>query len=203
MKTNKEDYRLFDNHFLEFISRSNALAVISIYYAVSAIILIGGFMRIEGAILSEVLLFLTGFFLFTLTEYLVHRYVYHSLKLKNAGSWLYKVHEIHHNQPKDEKRLTLPLIIAVVAGAMLYFIFWLIMGTSALFFFPGFLAGYASYLFVHFLIHTGNLKNRVFIYLWKHHSVHHFKDDTRAYGVSSPLWDLVFGTMPTREQLNF
>ncbi|MGB3618930.1 MAG: sterol desaturase family protein, partial [Catalinimonas sp.] len=34
--------------------------------------------------------------------------------------------------------------------------------------------------------------------LWVHHSIHHFKDDERAFGVSSPLWDWVFGTMPRR-----
>ena len=36
--------------------------------------------------------------------------------------------------------------------------------------------------------------------LWVHHAIHHYKDDTRAYGVSSPLWDWILGTMPDRSK---
>ena len=35
-----------------------------------------------------------------------------------------------------------------------------------------------------------------FNFLWANHAVHHYKDQTKAYGVSSPFWDYVFGTMP-------
>ena len=30
------------------------------------------------------------------------------------------------------------------------------------------------------------------------HMHHHFADDTVAYGISSALWDMVFGTQPRR-----
>lgn len=203
-KYNKDiNQNLFDNPVMEFLSRSNAIAVIAIYYSISFLILILGILETSIPVISGLLTFLVAFLLFTLAEYLVHRYVYHSIQLKKMESWLYVVHEIHHTRPRDEKRLTLPLILAIIVGSILYLIFWLIMGQLVMFFFPGFLAGYASYLCVHFIIHTQNFKNPVFIYLWKHHSVHHFKDDEKAYGVSSPLWDFVFGTLPTKDQMTF
>lgn len=198
----KDEYRLFNSNILEILSRSNTPAVISIYYMVSAVILFTAFERYDGYINSGIIIFLVGIFLFSLTEYLIHRFVYHSPRLKRINSWFYKVHEIHHEQPHNKRRLTLPLIIAVIAGGILYFLFRLILRKNVNFFFPGFLSGYASYLLIHYTIHTSNFKNRVFRYLWKHHAVHHFKDETRAYGVSSPLWDIIFGTMPSKEQLN-
>ena len=34
--------------------------------------------------------------------------------------------------------------------------------------------------------------------LWVHHSYHHYKDPYTAYGVSTRLWDYIFGTMPPK-----
>jgi sterol desaturase/sphingolipid hydroxylase (fatty acid hydroxylase superfamily) len=31
--------------------------------------------------------------------------------------------------------------------------------------------------------------------LWVNHSVHHYKDGEIVFGVSSPLWDYIYGTM--------
>ncbi|MEL7587040.1 MAG: sterol desaturase family protein [Prolixibacteraceae bacterium] len=198
-----DESRLFDNQMMEVLSRSNAIAVITLYYIISGAIVLYGAVESGLAFSTQVLLFVSGLIAFTLTEYLVHRYIYHSLRLKKMESWFYIVHEIHHQRPKDKKRLTLPLIVAVLAGPLVYLIFWLFLRNYTLFFFPGFLSGYASYLLIHYSLHTQNFKNGMFRYLWKHHAIHHFKNDQVAYGVSSPLWDLVFGTMPSKEQRNF
>jgi sterol desaturase/sphingolipid hydroxylase (fatty acid hydroxylase superfamily) len=31
--------------------------------------------------------------------------------------------------------------------------------------------------------------------LWRNHHLHHYKDDHKGFGVSSTIWDRVFGTM--------
>jgi sterol desaturase/sphingolipid hydroxylase (fatty acid hydroxylase superfamily) len=31
--------------------------------------------------------------------------------------------------------------------------------------------------------------------LWRNHHLHHYKNEHHGFGVSSTLWDLVFGTM--------
>ena len=31
--------------------------------------------------------------------------------------------------------------------------------------------------------------------LWRNHHLHHYKDEGKGFGVSSTLWDHVFGTM--------
>jgi sterol desaturase/sphingolipid hydroxylase (fatty acid hydroxylase superfamily) len=36
--------------------------------------------------------------------------------------------------------------------------------------------------------------------LRKHHYLHHFKTPEARYGVSTPLWDVVFGTLPREDR---
>jgi len=72
------------------------------------------------------------------------------------------------------------------------------MGDFAYVFLPGFLMGYAGYLFVHYIVHAYQPPKNFFKILWIHHGIHHYKEPERAFGVSSPLWDLVFRTMPRR-----
>lgn len=198
-----DESRLFENPMMETLSRSNAFVVISLYYLISVVIFAVGSANPEIAASMKILLLLAGIFVFSLAEYMVHRYLYHSLRLKRMESWFYIVHEIHHQRPKDKKRLTLPLVVAIVAGPLVYLIFWLFLGEYTAFFFPGFLGGYATYLLIHYQLHTQNFRGGVLRYLWRHHAIHHFKDDTVAFGVSSPLWDVIFGTMPSKEQRSF
>jgi sterol desaturase/sphingolipid hydroxylase (fatty acid hydroxylase superfamily) len=39
------------------------------------------------------------------------------------------------------------------------------------------------------------MKSRLAQMVKHHHILHHFQDPAKRYGVSSPLWDYVFGTM--------
>ena len=70
------------------------------------------------------------------------------------------------------------------------------MGDFAFGFLAGFLMGYAAYLAVHYSIHAFNVPNNFLKTLWHHHSIHHYREPDRAFGVTSPLWDHIFGTMP-------
>jgi sterol desaturase/sphingolipid hydroxylase (fatty acid hydroxylase superfamily) len=62
---------------------------------------------------------------------------------------------------------------------------------------PVFIMGYASYLVIHYIIHAyAPPKRGPFKILWINHAFHHYKDESVAFGVSSSLWDFVFGTLP-------
>jgi sterol desaturase/sphingolipid hydroxylase (fatty acid hydroxylase superfamily) len=61
-------------------------------------------------------------------------------------------------------------------------------------FFGGFLIGYLFYDMTHYAIHHFNLHNKFLLKIKNHHIRHHFKDEDRGYGVSSPFWDVVFRT---------
>jgi sterol desaturase/sphingolipid hydroxylase (fatty acid hydroxylase superfamily) len=61
----------------------------------------------------------------------------------------------------------------------------------------GFLTGYATYLCVHYSVHAFRPPRNFLRKLWINHSMHHYKDQNTVFGVSSPLWDYVFRTMPS------
>ena len=39
------------------------------------------------------------------------------------------------------------------------------------------------------------MKSGIAQWMKHHHGIHHYRNPDRGYGVSSPLWDYVFGTM--------
>jgi sterol desaturase/sphingolipid hydroxylase (fatty acid hydroxylase superfamily) len=106
------------------------------------------------------------------------------------------LHGVHHEYPKDKQRLAMPPIMSITIGTVLLFVFRLFLGDLVFAFLPGFLVGYACYLCVHYILHIFKPPNNKLRVLWSIHAVHHYKDQTKAYGVTSPLWDYVFGTMP-------
>jgi len=90
----------------------------------------------------------------------------------------------------------MPPVLSATISIILLFIFKLIMGNYAFAFLPGFLVGYSLYLLVHYSVHAYQPPKNILKILWVHHGIHHYKNNKVAYGVSSPLWDVVFKTMP-------
>ena len=58
----------------------------------------------------------------------------------------------------------------------------------------GFLAGYLAYDMTHYYLHHGRPTSRFGKWLRELHMRHHFRDDTKGYGISAPYWDFVFRT---------
>ena len=150
--------------------------------------------------IPSVWLFMAGMFVFTFVEYVLHRFVYHSgPDYMNPNNWQYKAHGVHHAYHKDKDRLAMPLPLALIVSGLFFILFYEIMGLRAVAFFPGFIIGYSLYLYIHYKVHTSKPPKNFFRFLWHHHLKHHVdKHDHTAFGVSSPLWDIVFGTMPDK-----
>lgn len=197
MGNSKNSIPLFSNPLLEKLSRTNAWFVIIALVILSLMVLAYGLTAMSlNSLTKAALLFLIGFLFFTLTEYLIHRFVFHAHASSNKKNWMVQMHGIHHTHPTDKKRLTLPLTVAIGLSSIVFFVLWLLLSQYAWFFFPGFILGYAFYLFVHYLIHTTRPPKGVLEILWKNHYSHHYRDTNKAFGVTTPFWDLVFGTMP-------
>jgi sterol desaturase/sphingolipid hydroxylase (fatty acid hydroxylase superfamily) len=124
---------------------------------------------------SGAVLFVGGFVGWTLAEYIVHRFVLHYLAPREHG--------LHHANP-DGAVLTIFWQIWI-CFALIYFI----AGGA---FVAGALVAYTWYLFVHHCAHHG--PDKLPLPLLRHHRSHH-RFATRNYGVSTTLWDRVFGTM--------
>jgi sterol desaturase/sphingolipid hydroxylase (fatty acid hydroxylase superfamily) len=113
---------------------------------------------------------------------------------------VYIIHGNHHEYPRDRERLFMPpapsLILASVVFVLMYFVFHLFETTGYVFaFFPGFILGYLMYGTMHYAIHAWHPPFKWTKALWRNHHLHHYKNGHMGFGVSSTLWDHIFGTM--------
>jgi sterol desaturase/sphingolipid hydroxylase (fatty acid hydroxylase superfamily) len=146
--------------------------------------------------------FLLGMFAWTIFEYFFHRCVFHMESHGNFGNGFhYFMHGIHHLTPTDSTRLTFP---ALFVGGIAYGVHVLMRETIPLVakastcpfqaVFAGFLFAYTLYDTAHFFFHHSDFDNRLFRRLKTAHLNHHYKNEEMNFGVTSPLWDHVFGT---------
>jgi 4-hydroxysphinganine ceramide fatty acyl 2-hydroxylase len=193
----KDSKQLFKNPLLERLTRTHIAVPLTLYSVVSAGLLYFGAIVIALQPAMMLLMFVLGFLFLTLLEYIAHRYVFHMEPTNKVKQKIqYTVHGVHHEFPKDKDRLAMPPILALVYVAIFFFVFRFLLGEYVYAFVPGLLMGYSTYLFVHYAVHAFQPPNNFLKILWVHHAIHHYKDPERAYGVSSPLWDYILGTMP-------
>lgn len=192
----KGSKKIFDNPVLEKLSRTHISIPITIFLSFSAGLLFYAFKYTPLQPLFVGILFFLGFMTFTFMEYMMHRYVFHMEPDKKWKRIIqYNMHGVHHEFPKDKDRLAMPPLISICISAIFFLIFYSLMNTKVFGFLPGLMTGYAAYLFVHFIVHAYPPPKNIFKHLWINHSIHHYKDDTIIFGVSSPFWDYVFGTI--------
>ena len=202
MKPNhKGTVQVFENPFLEKLTRTHIAVPISIFILISVSLITYGYIHGFITVLSAFGLFFVGWFIFTFVEYIAHRYLFHMDTDTDVKKDIqYKFHGIHHDYPKDKDRLAMPPVVSIFIASMFFFIFKLIFGQFVFGIVSGFLFGYALYLFVHYAVHAYPPPKNFLKVLWINHGIHHYKDDNIAYGVSSPLWDWILDTMPTRKK---
>ena len=188
---------LFRSRFLDFFSRIHPAVPALIYGpAIVALIVLGAREGLGG--LEVVLLVLAGLLLWTLSEYWLHRKVFHWDPDHPIGHRLhFIIHGVHHDHPNDRMRLVMPPGASIPLAALFFGLFWLIFGLpTALPLFAGFLIGYLMYDYTHYYLHHFVPKSKLGKRLREQHMRHHFQDHRYGFGVSSPLWDAVFRTLP-------
>ena len=192
----KGSKQLFKSPVLEKLSRTHIAVPLVIFALYTAGLLYWSFEHTSLSIWTSIGLFLSGVLIFTWIEYLVHRYVFH-MKTYTAlrAKWQYTIHGVHHEFPKDKDRLAMPPLLSVTISTILLLVLKLVLGDLVFAFLPGFLTGYAAYLAIHYMVHAYPPPRNFFKVLWINHSVHHYKDGEVVFGVSSPLWDYIYGTM--------
>lgn len=124
--------------------------------------------------------FIIGGLTWTLVEYVLHRFAHWTLEPCP-----------HHVDPQDYN----------VGPSWLMIVLWLVglWAVAPWAFAAGFTTGYVLYTALHFTMHHRPRwylgSTPVWLRTLRHnHNSHHFIDETRNYGVTSPLWDVVFGT---------
>jgi sterol desaturase/sphingolipid hydroxylase (fatty acid hydroxylase superfamily) len=159
--------------------------LLAIYVPVIAVAIAANIgLPLAGSILAVV----CGLALWTLLEYLIHRYAFHG----------FLPHWQHHEDPNDPKYIVAPLwlsggtslslgvLMRIPAGS------WARSGLTL----AGIIAGYLVYEGLHLRIHANEAGGRLLTALRKRHYYHHFADDRYCYGITSAIWDRVFRSQP-------
>lgn len=189
--------QLFNNPLLEKLTRTHIAVPIGLYLGMAAALIGYGLQNGHLNAVEALASFTIGALIFTWVEYNVHRFVFHmEPDTPVKRNIQYKFHGVHHEYPKDKDRLAMPPIVSIVLATVLFFAFRFVMGDYVFGFLPGFLIGYAAYLFVHYAVHAFRPPANFLKVLWVNHGIHHYKRNDRAFGVSSPLWDFVYRTLP-------
>jgi sterol desaturase/sphingolipid hydroxylase (fatty acid hydroxylase superfamily) len=111
------------------------------------------------------------------------------------------IHGVHHDHPNDKMRLVMPPAVSIPLAGLFFLGFSLLFGAPAAYpIFAGLIAGYLLYDYTHYYLHHFVPRSDLGKRLREQHMRHHFQDHRFGYGVSSPLWDVVFGTLPRRRR---
>jgi len=199
-KTPHQSIRLFENDFLERMSHVHPITPLLLWAPIAAWFFWRALQVDAIGPLAVLAAALAGMFFWTLFEYIAHRFLFHFPAKSRAGQWLvFLFHGNHHEDPMDKTRLVFPPAGAIPIMAVLYLLFSLVLPRDWLAaFFAGFICGYLVYDYIHYATHHFRMDNRVGRYLKHYHLLHHFSGQDGRFGVSSPLWDIVFGTRPAR-----
>lgn len=142
--------------------------------------------------MSYVIAFVAGLFLWTFLEYAIHNWVGHIPKGRHHLS---REHLAHHKQtnyftPGVRKAIAATPVLSLTALAVWPFA-GLALGVTVA---AGLAAGWTAYEVLHRRIHTHAPLNAYGRWARRHHLHHHFTRPFKNHGVTTPIWDLVFGT---------
>jgi sterol desaturase/sphingolipid hydroxylase (fatty acid hydroxylase superfamily) len=189
---------MFETAWLDKLSRVHPAVPVVIFVPAIGIIASFAFARLSA--LTAVALIALGYGFWTLTEYWIHRAIFHFEPEEGLGArfhWI--IHGVHHDHPNDPLRLVMPPSVSVPLSSLFCLGFWAVLGTPRWYGFAvGFLAGYLIYDMTHYYLHHHKPRTRVGRWLRELHMRHHFQDHTVGFGISAPYWDKAFGTYSAR-----
>ncbi len=192
VSSSADSTRMFKANWMEALSKVHFSVPLIIYVPIMAWCL----WHAKGSFLSLAGLFLGGLFIWSFTEYTLHRFVFHWMPPGSLGKRLHFIwHGVHHDYPNDKLRLVMPPSVSIPLAIIFFTGFRVLIGEPAVYpFFAGFLLGYLCYDMMHFAMHHLRWNHPFWMRIKQHHMLHHYQQHDRGYGVSNPFWDYVFNT---------
>jgi dihydroceramide fatty acyl 2-hydroxylase len=191
---------MFESRLLDKLSRVHPAVVPAIFVPAITVFAVLALERLS--VLEAIGYAIGGYLFWTLSEYAIHRFVFHFEPEKGIGARLHWIiHGVHHDHPNDPLRLVMPPSVSVPLGALFFLLFWAVLPLGTAFAVAtGFFAGYLAYDMTHYYVHHRMPKSALGKKLRELHMRHHFQDHTKGYGISAPWWDVVFRTYSQRRK---
>lgn len=201
MKKPYPSIRVFQNPYLEKLTHVHPIIPLVLWAPIISFLFYRSLTTLGFSVSAVAGLTAFGLGSWTISEYVLHRFVFH---FKPHGPFQerlqFLMHGLHHDDPKDPTRLVMPPAGSLILGVILFTIFrtiFLIFGApeAAEPFFAAFVVGYLCYDYIHYGVHHFNPKSKLGKKIKHNHMLHHFVAPDASWGVSSPFWDHVFGTV--------
>jgi len=128
-----------------------------------------------------------GAAVWTLLEYLVHRFAFHHYH--SIGQRLHQLHHDHPSDPDSERSSLSTPLLAFPVGFLLIHIAGMKDGSAM---FAGLLIGYLVFIFVHYAVHRWPIPPGAWLYSAKMRHLTHHRFDNCNYGVTTSFWDVIF-----------
>jgi hypothetical protein len=118
-------YRFFPYDGLEILSRTHWWVIPLVWCPVSVLLTCLAHQTYRSSITSTIQHLFLGFFLWTLCEYLIHRFIFHFPEAKLPDIKLirlvhFTIHGVHHTFPMDPLRLVVPPVLFIFLASLVY-----------------------------------------------------------------------------------
>ena len=162
---------------------------------ISPVIIASFLLRNTSPIAFHILLFASGWFAWTFSEYMLHRFWMHFSDKHNKKGITHS-HLYHHHHPTEIRvNFFHRLMMAVIAASLIALSIIL---KNYFTFLTGFYFGLSGFFFMHYVLHQG-WSRKIFSNLVSYHIYHHCKYPEHCFGISVTWWDRIFGTAPAKE----
>ena len=194
--------RLFRNPIMEAMTVMSAPAFVVLWAILLPSILVTGMLVAPTA--WAPLLIVAGLVGWTLTEYVLHRFVFHfEANSSFVRRIVFVIHGNHHSSPNDPLRNLMPPIVSIPVGAIVWVSLVSLIGPWGTWCLFGFMTGYVAYDLVHYACHQWPMKGRLARMLKTHHMRHHHLKVEGNYAITGMIWDRVLSTriVPRHEKI--
>ncbi|MBF6570684.1 MAG: sterol desaturase family protein [Candidatus Binataceae bacterium] len=136
--------------------------------------------------------FAAGVIAWTFLEYALHGWMSHRFT-----TFASRVHAVHHRDPSAVFAIGAWLPVAVIWAILVY------LGSGKeIASISGLVTGFAVYEIIHYRLHFARPRFEIEDWMRTRHLAHHNCAPKRNLGVSTPVWDLIFGTQATRSEMD-
>ncbi|KAF8817834.1 cytochrome b5 family heme/steroid binding domain-containing protein [Cardiosporidium cionae] len=195
--------RLFEWDIFEYFSKTRWFVIPLIYLPVSFLLMFLGLYIFHSTYTMCAVLFVTGLFVWSLSEYTFHRFLFHLIEEYLPDNHIcillhFALHAVHHLLPRDPLRLVMPpALLLFFLSPFVFFSIAFIPSNCSFPLWSGIISGYLCYDMIHYSSHHFSFIDKLphLRRMKVYHMKHHFKDSTKGFGVSTKIWDYVFGTL--------
>ncbi len=187
--------RLFRSQWLELVTIISAPVFVALWAVLLPGIAFAAWRTAPVAFARAVPLMMAGVLVWTLTEYILHRFLFHwQPRSPRLAAFVFILHGNHHAAPADRLRNLMPPIVSVPVGAAIWAISVALIGPAGSWLFLGFIGGYVGYDLLHYACHQWPMRGPVLRALKQNHMQHHHGRQTGNYAITGMMWDRLLAT---------